>query len=221
MRLKGTLREKTGSRAARALRESNQVPATVYSHGDPASVALDEKEIELLVHSGDRMADLEVDGRTDKVLIKEVQIDVFGTKVLHADFKRVSLDEKVRVSVALKFTGVAKGQLEAGVVDHHLVDLEVECLARDIPESITIPIAHLELDQAVHVGEIALPPGVRPVLDPRTPVVSVRISKKKEAEVAAPVLAEGEAAPAEGEAEGEEPKKVEKEKKGKEKEEGD
>jgi large subunit ribosomal protein L25 len=118
-----------------------------------------------------------------------------GDHVLHLDFNRIDVDERVQVTVPTELRGVPKGAEGGGVLDHVLLDLKVECPALDIPERIRIDISILGVGDAIHVRDLVPPPGVTFLQDPDAIVVVVH----PPAVVAEAPAAEGAEAPAEPE----------------------
>ena len=195
--LQAETRPGRGTRAARRLRRQGKLPGVVYGHGElPENVAIGEHDLENLLGHGSHVLQLNVNGKTKQVLIKAVQFDHLGVKPIHVDFMRVDLNERVRVSVPLEFRGTPIGTHEGGILEHELVDLEVDCLVTEIPEVIRVNVAELGLGDALHVRELELPPDVHAVSGPEVIVCAVR-AKKAAAEVVEVVAAE--AAPAEPE----------------------
>jgi large subunit ribosomal protein L25 len=133
--------------------------------------------------------DLSVDGKSETVLVKEVQYDHLGIDVIHVDFARVSLTEKVTVTVPIELKGTPKGEDEGGVLTQVISDLEVECVVTDIPEAIRHNVSDMGIDAVLHVKELTLPPGVRPLADEDQVVATVSVVADEEA---APAAAEGE-----------------------------
>lgn len=191
-------RDPHGTRTARRLRKAGQVPGIMYGHGQPPqAISVDEKSLERLVSRGTHVVNIEMDGRTESCLLRDVQFDHVGTNPVHVDFSRIDLNERVTVKVPLELRGHAKGQNEGGTVTQVIVDLEVECLAMNIPQTIRVNIADLGVNQFIHVKELVLPEGVTTRIDGELIVASCR-------EVTAPVetavaTAEAAAAPAEPE----------------------
>jgi len=189
-KLEGTTRAVHGSRAAQRLRAKGQLPAVIYGHGQPpAHVAVDRRNLANLVGHGSQVIELAVDGAPHSVLIKAVQFDPTGKTLVHADFMRVDLTERVQLPVPLEYRGTPAGTLEGGIFEEHLVDLEVETLVMEIPTSIRVNVADLKIGDFLHVRDIELPPGVKAVTPGETIVCTVR----------AKLTAEVEAAPAEEE----------------------
>ena len=92
--------------------------------------------------------------------MKEVQYDHLGIEVIHVDFARVSLDEKVEVTVPLELKGTPKGEAEGGVLSQIMNELEVECLVTDIPDVIRVNVSEMKLDDVLHIKDLKLPAGV-------------------------------------------------------------
>src|SRR3954471_15487932 len=106
-------RPELGSRANQRLRNAGFLPGVVYGHKEAVvPVTLPKKELVNHLHRGVHLFDLALDGKAEKVLVKEVQYDHLGAEVLHVDFARVSLDERVEVTVSLEFKGTPKGEAE-------------------------------------------------------------------------------------------------------------
>jgi large subunit ribosomal protein L25 len=188
-------REGRGSRLAARLRKQGRVPAVVYGHGEGTEqVSVSLEELESAVRHKAPVVDLKSDKGLQKALIKELQWDHLGKEVLHADFYRVRADERITVSVRVELRGIAPGVSGGGILDQPLHELEVECLAIAVPESVRVPINELQIDQAIHVRDLKLPEGVKVLNDEDAIVVHVTPPKgEPEAAAAAPV--EGAAEP--------------------------
>jgi large subunit ribosomal protein L25 len=194
--LKAIKREPKGRKPARRLRAKDLVPAIIYGHGDePEAIALPGHDLRLELAHGAHLLDVELDGKQARYLIKDVQYGHLGVNLLHVDLARVRLDQRVTVSVPLDFRGTPKGGQTAGArFDHDLVDLEIECLVTEIPESIRVQVSDLELGQSIHARDVELPPGVKLKTDPDAVVCAVRarLVAEEAAEEAPPEAAEPE-----------------------------
>jgi large subunit ribosomal protein L25 len=185
--LKTEPRKGSGTRDAARLRKAGRIPGIVYGHKQtPASVSVPRDELLSALRHHARTLNLVVDGKTDTVLIQEVQHDHLGSDVLHVDFRRVSRDERVRTTVDIELRGVAPGTNSGGVLDQPLHTVHVECPAVAIPESIRVKIDSLLVGMAIHVKELDLPPGVKVLDDPDLVVVQV---KQQQVQVVEPVVA--------------------------------
>ena len=154
-----------GKGATRRLRKENKVPAVVYGAGsEPVSITLGHNE---LLHSTENEAffshilSLEIDGKKENVVIKDLQRHPSRAILMHADFLRINLNEKLKVNVPIHFIGedVAPGVKLGGVVTHDLVDVEVECLPKNLPEFIEVDISELELGESIHLTNLTAPKG--------------------------------------------------------------
>src|SRR3954463_10866611 len=144
-------RPELGSRANKRLRGRGLLPGVIYGHKEAVvPVTLNKKELVGHLNHGAHVFDLAFDGRSEKVLVKEVQYDHLGIEVIHVDFARVSLDEKVEVTVPLEFKGTPKGEADGGVLQQMISDLEVECLVTDIPDRITHNVSEMAIDDVLH-----------------------------------------------------------------------
>lgn len=176
----------SGSRAADKLRKQGFVPGVVYGHKEATvSVAVNAEELNRAIRvQHARVLDLQLDGKKETVLIRELQWDHLGRTMLHVDFARVSESDRVRVTVPVELRNAPKAT-GGGVLDQPLHTLHVECSPAKIPEAIRIDITNLTLGAPIHVRELQLPEGVA-VLDPAEAVV-VQL-KLPGAEPTAPVV---------------------------------
>lgn len=182
-------RGELGSRANKRLRDSGAIPGVVYGHKEAVlPITLPKKELVTHLERGTHVFDLNMDGRSEKVLVKDVQYDHLGLEVLHVDFARVSLDERVEVTVSLELRGTPAGEAEGGVLQQIISELEVECLVTDIPEVIRHSVAEMGLNSVLHISDLKLPEGVKCLQDADQIVAMVK-----------EIAEEVEAAPAEAE----------------------
>jgi large subunit ribosomal protein L25 len=168
-------RSELGSRANRRLRAAGCIPAVVYGHKEAVvPVTLPDKQIVTHLEHGAHVFDLSMNGQSEKVLVKDVQYDHLGMEILHVDFARVSLDERVQVTVPLELRGTPKGEDDGGVLQQVINELEIECIVTDIPSEIRHNIADMGLDSVLHISDIQLPPGIRCLQDAELIVATVR-----------------------------------------------
>jgi large subunit ribosomal protein L25 len=186
-------REAQGTRANRRLREAGLLPGVIYGHKEAVvPVTLPRKEVVDHLRHGAHLFDLNLDGKNEKVLVKEVQFDHLGKEVIHVDFARVSLDEKVKVTVPVELKGTPKGEADGGVLQQIINEVEVECLVTEIPDAIRHNVSEMALDDVVHIKDIKLPTGVKILQDEDLIVATVKEIKE---EVATAVTEEGPAEP--------------------------
>ncbi|MCP4835600.1 MAG: 50S ribosomal protein L25 [Phycisphaera sp.] len=171
-------RERHGSRYAQRLRKSGRLPGVVYGHGsDPVSISVDQKETLAHLHHGNHVFNLAIDGdNTETCLVKDLQFGFLGDDVIHIDFSRVDLDEKVTINMTLDFHGTPRGAKKAGmIIVHDLSELEIECAVKDMPEALRIDLD--EFDEIVHVSDLKLPEGVVAATPGNTLVLHVQAPK--------------------------------------------
>jgi len=202
MQLNASPRQLLGKRARRLYREG-KLPAVVYGHSASATpLTLDKLEFQrVFVKSGrTRLVDLHIDGKTEKVLVREIQTHPRRLGPIHVDFYQVDLQEKIRVEVPVHLTGESAA-VKRGDADilHAIHELEVECLPTDIPEGFQVDLTPLaEIEDEFRVSELQVPNGVTVLAEPDELIVKIVHKREMKVEEELP-LAEA-AVPAEGEA---------------------
>ncbi len=200
-------RNETGKGVARKLRAAGRIPAVLYGKSiDTVALSVDPTELDTLLHASgaglNTLIDLELAGSSEKVLLKALQREPVGGEYLHADFHQVDLSVRVTVSIPLHFVGIPRGvTLEAGILDHPVREVDVECLPTAIPENIEVDVSEIDLGGSIHVSDLVLPADTEIRTDGQLAVASVVAPKEVEEEVVEPV--EGEEI--EGEEAGDEP----------------
>ena len=160
-------RNDEGKGASRRLRRTAQIPAIVYG-GDvaPKSVQFDHEKIWLASQNEwfySSILSLDLDGKVEKVLLRDMQRHPYKQQIMHLDFQRVDENVAIRVNVPLHFLNEEKspaGKSADVVVSHELNEVEVSCLPKDLPEFIEIDLASLSVGDVIHLSEIKLPAGV-------------------------------------------------------------
>lgn len=166
LKLKAEPRSGSGTVAAKAIRKAGKVPATIYGrHQQPQSLQLDAKSLALTLKkaTGEHaLVDLEIaGGRSTLALIQHVQHDPVRRHIIHLDFHALKEDEKMHTTVPILSSGEPVGvKTGGGLLEQVIRALEVECLPKDLPESVTVDVSGLNIGDSVHVKEIALPAGV-------------------------------------------------------------
>lgn len=195
-------REKVG-KAVKQLRKAGLIPANIYGHKEaPQAVQVDAIAFDALrrEHKTSGIIALRMDGRSkaQTALVRHIQRNPINGKILHIDFFRVSLTERITVKVPLHFVGEAPGvKNEDGVLLHLLDALEVECAARDIVNTFEVDVTSLEhIDDTLHARDVALPQGFKLITDPEEPITKVAATRAEKAEEAEEAE-EAPAAPAE------------------------
>jgi large subunit ribosomal protein L25 len=171
-----------GSRANKRLRDTGKIPGVVYGHKEAVvPVTLPKKELVNHLNKGAHVFDLSIEGKSEKVLVKEVQYDHLGIEVIHVDFARVSLDEKVELTVPLELKGEPAGEADGGVLQQIMSELEIECLVTDIPSVIIHNVSEMKLDDVLHIKDLKLPVGVKALQDEDQVVAQLKAVEDEEA----------------------------------------
>ena len=202
-------RSTAGTHEARRMRKNGLIPAVVYGHKEKTiSVTVKRDDLFRVIRHGARVVDLQAEGKTEKALIREVQWDHLGHDILHVDFARVAADERIKIAVRIELRGTAPGVTAGGVLDQPLHNLEIECLAIAVPDSIRVSIAELQLGAAIHVKDLQAPEGVKilgdpdaivvhvtaPIVEPEAPVAEVVPGAAEPEVIGKPKVEEGEEA---------------------------
>ena len=199
-------RDARGTKACRLLRAEGFVPAILYGHKEETqALQVSREELEETLRHHVRILELAVGRKKESVLLKEVQYDAFGSEIVHVDFVRVAMDERVTLEVSITLKGRPKQ--EHAVLQQPLGTVEVECLPGDIPDVLFVPVGHLEIGDVVHVREMVAPAGVKILTDGETIVATLTPPAKEE--VAEAPIAEAEAGALEPEVIGREKKEGE------------
>ncbi len=237
--VKSERREGLGKNAAHRLRQQGFIPAVLYGEAkETTPLVLKKKDIIQIMKLESRentIFKVAFEEETADAMIKELQVDPTTDELIHADLIRISMDKPIRVTVPIVHSGEPIGvKTEGGFVDFITREVDVECLPRDIPESLAIEISGLHIHQSFKVENLTAPAGIRVMTDPATVLVMVSLPHKEEEfpgekpaeEVVAeegqePEVIKKERAPKEGEEEpgkGEKPERVEKKEKKEKKE---
>jgi large subunit ribosomal protein L25 len=186
-------RTQQGTGASRRLRNTGKVPGIVYGGGQPSTIELDHNALfhalkKEAFHSS--VLEMELAGNTQKVLLRDFQMHPWKQQVLHIDFQRVDANTRVRMKVPLHYSGEENSpavKTDKCLISHVATDVEIECLATQLPEFIGVDLSALVKGQSLHVSDIVPPSGVRVVrhgkLNPV--IVAVTMPKVEEEETAA------------------------------------
>jgi len=164
--ISATTRKAQGTGASRRLRKANLVPGIVYGTGDATMIELDHNTLYFALkkeafHAS--VLSLELDGKKESVLLRDFQMHPFRQQVQHIDFQRVDAKKKIHMKVPLHFLNaeICPGvKLSGGIVTHVLNELEIVCLAADLPTAIEVDLTNLDITHSVHVSDVKLPKGV-------------------------------------------------------------
>lgn len=219
LKLESEYRESSGKGHARKARRMGKIPAVLYGRGKPPLPLVVEEAVVRKLVSGHRespVVDLKITGKVSEkcnAILRDVQFHPASGRILHVDFQRVRLDEKVRVEVSVMLTGTARGVKEmGGILEHGLREVNILCVPTAIPEAIEVDVSDLAIGDAVHVRDIAAKYPNLEFLDDDESTLAIVVPPKVEVEER--VVEEEEEAPAE-------PELVSKEKEKEEGEEGE
>ena len=182
-----------GTNASRRLRRSGHIPANLYGGGkDPTPLSLEENRIRKQIENeafAAHILTVKVEGEESQAVLKSVHRDPVTNRVIHMDFQRISARSEIHMHVPLHFVNEedCPGKRAGGIVTHLLVEVEVGCLPKDLPEYIEVDMTPLDVGDAVHLSELVLPNGVHLMAlahnpDNDQPVVSVQPPQKLEVE---------------------------------------
>ena len=165
--INATSRKDEGKGASRRLRRAGQVPAIVYGAGAaPQSIQLNHEKLWLIQQNEwfyASILDLDVDGKVQKVLLRDIQRHPYKQLVMHVDFQRIDENAPIRFKVPLHFINQETspaGKTAGVVITHELNEVEVSCLPKDLPEFIEVDLAGLAVGDIVHLSALKLPAGV-------------------------------------------------------------
>jgi large subunit ribosomal protein L25 len=182
----------------RKLRRTGQIPAIIYGHNKPVSISLDEHEFisKFKDMPENVIINLDMGSKKFDVLIKDFQEDVLKGTITHIDFYEIEKGKLLRTHVPIHLHGTAIGVKEGGMLEHLLHEVEVECLPKDLPDSIQIDVSELQAHHSIHVKDLPAMEGVKMLssLDQVVCLVEVKAVVEEEVEEEALVAGEEEAA---------------------------
>jgi len=160
-------RELQGTGASRRLRNSGQTPGIIYGGTEaPVTISLDHNALfhalkKEAFHSS--ILDLEIDGKAQKVLLRDFQMHAYKQLVLHADFQRVDANQPVHMKVALHFENADVSpavKLHGATISHVANEIEISCLPAKLPEFISVDLSKMDVGTSLHASDLTLPEGV-------------------------------------------------------------
>jgi large subunit ribosomal protein L25 len=160
-------RSDLGKGASRRLRRTGRVPAILYGAGvEPESISLEHNKIRHELENEafySHILTVNLEGKKQKVILRDLQRHPAKPVILHVDFLRVSDDQEIDIHVRLHFIGedVCHGvKMEGGQISHQITEVEVTCLPKHIPEFIEVDLTELKIGDAIHLTELKVPKGV-------------------------------------------------------------
>jgi large subunit ribosomal protein L25 len=172
-------RSKGGKHSNRRLRYSGQTPAILYGHGqENVCLSVPSDLLATALRHGSRLVGL-TGAVNESAFVRDLQWDTYGTHVLHVDFTRISVDELVKVHLAVELRGQAPGVTEGGVVEQLVHDVQIECPAGSIPEKLLVSVNQLKLNDTITLAQLELPARSQVFGDPETVVVQCIVPVEK------------------------------------------
>ncbi len=190
MKVVATTRSKQGTSASRSLRRANKVPGIIYGgKGQPVNIEIEHNPLFHALRKEKFHAsilDMELDGASERVLLRDFQMHPYKPQVLHIDFQRVAEDQKIHMRVPLHFVGQENSPAvkeAGGLISHVQSEVDVACLPKDLPEFIEVDLSGMRAHETIRVRDLKLPAGVTPVLKGKENPVVASVSTKGEEEV--------------------------------------
>jgi len=165
IKVEAIIRKTQGTGASRRLRNAGRVPGVVYGVGEAVAIDMDHNDLFHKVRKEEfhaSLLELSIDGKTESVLLRDLQMHPFRQQVQHMDFQRVKKGQKIHINVPLHFLNEEESpavKLGSGIVSHVMSDIEVSCLPKDIPAFIEVEMGAVEIGGSVHVSDLILPKG--------------------------------------------------------------
>lgn len=192
--LQGELRNNLGKGSSRRLRrEENKVPAIIYGEKqEPKTISLLHNKLIKALESEafySSVFAVEIDGKQEDVILKDLHRHPYKQQILHADLLRISKTSVITKLIPIHFINedIAKGVKLGGSISHSMPEVEIKCLASDLPSFIEVDMANVDIEQVLHLSDIALPKGVELTADISDkshdlPIVSIHASKKDDSD---------------------------------------
>jgi large subunit ribosomal protein L25 len=197
--IEGQLRTEIGKQATRQLRSEEKVPGVIYGGAKEVNFSAPLTSFKTLVYTPDfQLAEIKVDGKSYRCILKDLQFDKVSDTLIHADFLELVEDKKVIATIPLKFTGAAKGVKDGGKLITKMKTLKIKTLPKYLKENIEVDLTELELNGNVRVQDVKAE-NYEILNSPRIPIASIVLTrqlKQEEAGAAPAAGAKAAAAPA-------------------------
>ncbi|HEY4107458.1 50S ribosomal protein L25 [Puia sp.] len=190
--IEGQLRTEIGKQATRQLRSEEKVPGVIYGGAKEVNFSAPLTSFKTLVYTPDfQLAEIKVDGKSYKCILKDLQFDKVTDFLIHADFLELVEDKKVIATIPIKFTGAAKGVKDGGKLITKMKALKIKTLPKYLKENIEVDLTELELNGNVRVEDVKAD-NYEILNSPRIPIASIVLTrqlKQEEAATTAPAAA--------------------------------
>jgi large subunit ribosomal protein L25 len=182
--LKADVRTETTKSEIKQLRQEGKIPAVVYGRKlENTAITIDEKQLITLLR-GNPHAVVEMDIATVgtyPVMVNDLQRDKLYRNILHLDFHQINMDEPVKATVGIQFTGEPKGEAEGGMLSTPVTEIEIRCLPQQIPDKLEVDVSRLALGESLVLRDIVLPDGIELKSDPDVVLATVLAPQKERA----------------------------------------
>lgn len=181
-------REQNGRRASRRLqRVEDRIPAIIYG-GDkkPQPISMSHQEVSLALQNEavySHILTIKIDGKHEKVVLKDLQRHPWKSRYLHADFLRINESEKLVMNIPLRFVNeaAAPGLKAGGIILKYMTEIEIRCLPGDLPEFLEVDVSKLDIEKSIHLSDIKLPKGVELTIqlteEQDQPIISIHMPR--------------------------------------------
>ncbi len=168
--------EDFGSAGSRRLLRSGRIPAVIYGKNEHLHITLDAHEFtnKMRHFSETALLKITVGKKKHECLMKSYQEDLIRTQIKHVDFYEITRGQSLRTMVSITLVGNPAGTREGGVLEQVLYETEIECLPKDLPETLQVDVSALEVNQSMTLGEVAMPSGVKLLDDVHKTIASVK-----------------------------------------------
>lgn len=176
-KLTGELRENTGKKAAKAFRNEGKVPCVLYSKGDNIHFVSSDKDFQNLIYTPNSyIVELDINGKQETAIVKDIQFHPVSDEILHVDFARVNTTEPIVIEVPVKTEGLAKGVKAGGKLHLSSRKLKVKGLMESLPDVLTVNVTKLGLGKSILVGDLSFE-NIELVNSPQAVVAQVKLTR--------------------------------------------
>ena len=179
-------RVETGKTGVKAVRASGLIPSIVYGNSDPKVIAVSLKDVRPLVYTPDfKIAELTMDGKTQKCILKDYQTHPTTEEILHIDFLRLNDDVPVKVDIPVRFKGTSPGVKVGGKLIQQMRKITIKALPKNLKDEIRVDISHLELGGVLRVRDIEADDSIEIFANPANPLATIEIPRALKSAAAA------------------------------------
>ncbi len=186
-------RDAVGTKSAKEVRRNGRIPAVLYGAEDPIHFSVTEKGVKQLIYTPDfKLAELQVDGKTIKAIVKEVQYHPVTDEIVHIDFLQLVDGRKIKVEVPIRFKGNSPGVRAGGKLQQAVRRVKIKTTPDKLIDSVMLDISDLELGQSIRIRDIEPSDGIEIINSPGIPVATIEIPRALRSATAAAERAGGE-----------------------------